>query len=83
MTDGLDPRWPRLLAASRTWRATLIPNTSSGIYGPTQELLRAIEAFDEELGQAAAAADALKAAFDEEAGDSGPQPPQLGPDAST
>lgn len=44
----LDPRWPRLLAAGRAWRATLIPGTSSGIYGPTKALLAAIESFDTE-----------------------------------
>lgn len=49
MTDmpDMDPRWPRLLAAARSWRASMIPNTSVGIYGPTRVLIEAIEDFDE------------------------------------
>ena len=41
-----DARWPGLLTAARAWRATLIPKTSNGVYGPTMSLLRAIEEFD-------------------------------------
>lgn len=44
----LDPRWPRLLAAARSWQASLIPKTSTSSLGPTNVLLEAIEAFDEE-----------------------------------
>jgi hypothetical protein len=53
MTDNvedvpdMDPRWPRLLAAARSWRAQQIPRTSNGIYGPTRVLVEAIEAFDQ------------------------------------
>ena len=43
----MDPRWTRLLAAARAWKATLIPNTSTGTLGPTNVLLDAITAFDE------------------------------------
>ncbi len=46
MAESLDPKWPRLLIAARSWRANLIPNTSSSTHGPAQELLRAIEAFE-------------------------------------
>ena len=44
----LDPRWPRLLAAARSWQANLIPRTSTSTQGPTRVLLEAIEAFDQE-----------------------------------
>jgi len=44
----MDPKWPRLLAAARVWRASVIPSTSTGIYGPTRGLIEAVEAFDEE-----------------------------------
>ena len=42
----LDPRWPRLLAAARSWKASLIPRTSTGTAGPTNVLIEAIAAFD-------------------------------------
>lgn len=44
----LDPRWPRLLAAARVWRANLIPKTSTGTSGPTRVLVEAIDAFDQD-----------------------------------
>jgi hypothetical protein len=44
----MDPRWPRLLAAARSWQANLIPSTSTSSLGPTNVLLQAIEAFDQE-----------------------------------
>jgi hypothetical protein len=40
-------RLGRLLAAARVWRANLIPNTSTGLAGPTRVLLEAIEALDD------------------------------------
>jgi hypothetical protein len=43
----MDARWPALLAAGRAWRASLIPKTSTGIAGPTQALIAAIESFDQ------------------------------------
>ena len=44
----LDPKWPQLLAAARVWRASLIPKTSTGTAAPTNKLIDAIEAFDED-----------------------------------
>lgn len=44
----MDPRWPRLLAAARSWKANLIAGTSTSSQGPTRVLLEAIEAFDKE-----------------------------------
>lgn len=43
----LDPRWPALLAAARVWKASLIPRTSTGVAGPTNNLIEAIAAFDQ------------------------------------
>lgn len=50
MTDvpTMDPRFPRLLAAARAWRATLVPKTSTGMQGPTRVLIEAVDAFDED-----------------------------------
>lgn len=42
----LDAKYLRLLVAARVWRAGLIPKTSTGLQGPTSELLAAIEALD-------------------------------------
>jgi hypothetical protein len=42
----MDPRWPRLLAAARVWQASLIPKTSTSVFGPTRLLIEAIEAFE-------------------------------------
>lgn len=42
----MDPRWPRLLAAARSWKASLIPRTSTGTAGPTNVLIEAIDAFE-------------------------------------
>jgi len=42
----MDPRWPRLLAAARAWRAGVIPRTSTGLAAPTRVLLECIEDFD-------------------------------------
>lgn len=49
MTDEpLDQRWTQLLVAARVWRANLIPRTSSASANAANQLLRAIEAFDED-----------------------------------
>lgn len=42
----IDQKYLRLLVAARVWRASLIPKTSTGLAGPTAELLRAVEALD-------------------------------------
>jgi hypothetical protein len=50
MTDEpLDQRWTQLLIAARAWRANLIPKTSTTAANAANQLLRAIEAFDDEL----------------------------------
>lgn len=47
---SMDPRFVRLLAAARVWRASHIPGTSTASLGPTERLLRAVDAFDAEEG---------------------------------
>jgi hypothetical protein len=36
----------RLISEARGWRGSLIPSTSTGLWGPTRNLLEAITAFD-------------------------------------
>lgn len=49
MTDEpLDQRWTQLLVAARAWRDNLIPKTSTTSTNAANQLLRAIEAFDED-----------------------------------
>ena len=47
MTETLDARWPRLLAAARTWRAGLIAKTSTGTLNTVNALLDAVAALDD------------------------------------
>lgn len=36
----------KLVGEARAWRGSLIPSTSTGLWGPTRNLLEAISAFD-------------------------------------